>query len=54
MSSYSECQVCLDSAVVVECAKNGKLSNSVTEVILPMACSHCSTRFSDKASLDVH
>ncbi len=54
ISGYNECKTCLDSVVVVECAKNGEMSNSVTELILPMPCSCCTSRFSDKASLDVH
>ena len=54
ISGYNECKICLDSAAVVECGKNGKMSGSITEIILPMLCSNCNSRFSDKASLDVH
>ena len=54
ISGYNECKICLDSAAVVECGKNGKMSDSITEIILPMLCSNCNSRFSDKASLDVH
>ena len=54
ISGYNECKICLDSAAVVECGKNGKMSDSITEIILPMLCSNCNSRFSDKASLDEH
>lgn len=39
---------------MVECAKNGEISDSITEIILPMLCSNCNSRCSDKASLEVH
>lgn len=53
-SDYNECQICLDAQVVVECAKNGQMSEIITEIILPMVCLFCTSRFSDKVSLDVH
>ena len=50
----NKCQICSDSGVVVQCAENGELSVSVCDILLPMKCSHCTCRFSDKVSLEVH
>lgn len=50
----SECRLCLDSVAVVECARNGEFSDAVNDIILPLKCSQCLNRFSDKASLAVH
>ena len=38
----------------MECVKQGKLTDHVLKVFLPLTCSHCSERFSDGITLDHH
>lgn len=48
------CPSCHDSAIVLDCAKSGKHSDTVLKSLKPLQCSICNKRFADGLMLDRH
>jgi len=48
------CFVCRKSVILIEDARNGKLSDEIVEVLKPLKCSDCLLRFGDNVSLESH
>ena len=48
------CFVCRQSAVILENAKDGTLSNEILVILKPVACTSCPLRFADRVTLDSH
>ena len=48
------CPSCHDSGIVLDCAKNGKHSDSVVKSLKPIRCNICNERFADELMLGRH
>ena len=48
------CFVCQQSAIILEDATNGKLSNDILAILKPITCTSCPLRFADRVTLESH
>ena len=50
----SSCRTCLESSELMQCAKEGELTNHLFKILHPVICVHCKERFSDRTILEHH
>ena len=48
------CEFCISSLGVVECALEGKLTEAMLAILMPLCCPDCGDRFPDKVQLNQH